>query len=424
MKSDNFFSIQSLPNDPLAGIQEFMHEEAIRDKDKLQAYSDGEDIPFWRLAKNRYEGYFSLIPTLLELPDINFNSGHNNPMPFEVKKILTFSSIVFLDHINMLDRVLARKDIFIQQTTVGWLLDFIKSLDNEDEILRIHSDGKELYKNISDKNSIQRTQEYFIALATKVTTQGNVIDDRDAILELKDSYDMLAPSMGRQEYKALAFSYKNNYQIITEDRIFEMLFKQFKFNTTMLSNSMSLIGSIIKEPDELLEIYQSLHNKHYKYILNEASIKSILNKYVYEKPTYLMQAYPSKLLSMIVQIAYSYGWMDEIDEYYDKYYAFKSPMLIAPKQDFISRNIEYLRELAEIPIKEQIKVDLFNGEDLAEIAKYGLEEAQKSAREAGQTVYVSEGSSIYEVFPNGKKRFIKKIAPKVPIKTDKKLEIE
>lgn len=424
MKSDHFFSIESASNDPLSGIKEFMHEEARKDKDNLQAYSDGESIPFWQLSKNRYENYFNLVPTLLESPAINFNAGYNNPMPFEVKKILTFSSIVFLDHINMLDRVLARKDIFIQKTTVSWLLEFIRSLDNENEMLRIHSDGKELYKNLSDKESIQRTQEYLIALATKITELDNIIDDRDEILEIKDSYNMLAPHMGKQEYKALAFSYKYNYQIITEDRIFEMLFKQFKFNTSMLSNSISLLVNILNDPDELLEIYLSLHNKHYKYILHETTTRNILHQYVFEKPIYLMKEYPSKILKMIVQIAYNYGWMDEIDEYYDKHYAFKVPMLIAPKQDSISRNIEYIRELIEISYKEQSKVDSFNEEDLAEIAKYGFKEAQRLAREAGHSIYISEGDSIYEVLPTGKRHFIKKIAPKVSIKSNQKLETQ
>ena len=420
MESNHFFSIQSSSDDPLAGIKEFMHEEAKRDEDNLHAYSEGENISFYRLSKARYESYFSLIPTLLESLKLNFYAGYNNPMPFEVKKILTFSSIVFLNHINMLDKVLARQDVFIQQTTVDWLLSFIKSLDKEDEILHIHSNGEELYKNISDKDSIQRTQKYFLELATKVTEQNNIIDDREEIIEIKESYDMLAPSMGPQEYRALAFSYKHNYQIITEDRIFEMLFKQLSFNMSMVSNSMSLVNNIVKEADELLEIYQSLYDKQYKYILQEELTRNLLHQYVFENPTYLMGKYPSKLLSVIVQIAYSYGWTDEIDDYDEKHYTFKAPMNISPKQDFISRNIEYLREIGDIPSNINTNVDTFNEDDMLEIAKYGLEEARKAAFEAKQSIYISEDDSIYEVYPTGEKRFIKKINSKTSIKTGKK----
>lgn len=346
MQSEHFFTVESSSEDPLAGIAEMMHTRAHSDKNTLERYSEGEIISFYNLTHKNYESYFGLIPTLLESSSINFHSCHNNFVPTETKKILTLSSIIFLDHIGRLDYVLSKKDVFIQKTTIDWLFHFIASLDKTDEILRIHSDGTELYKNLSDRDTIQRSQKYLVDLATKITQIQQVIDDREEVLEIKESYDMLAPHIGHQEYKALAFSYKYNYQIISEDRIFEMLFSQFRFNLSMLSNSMSLLGAYTEESSELLDLHKSLYNKKYSYLLNEILVRKIIDMLVFEHITYITGDNFSEMMKFVVKIAYSYGWTDNIEQYYENNYVFKLPMSSISNKNYISRNIEYLKELS------------------------------------------------------------------------------
>lgn len=346
MQSEHFFSIMSPINDPLAGIKEVLHAQAFADKNILDNYSDGEIVSFYQLARQDYQSYFGLIPALLESPEVNFNAGYNNFMPTETKKILTLSSIIFLDHIGKLDFVLSKQDVFIQKTTIDWLIHFIASLDKTDEILRIHSDGTELYKNLSNRDTIQRSQKYLVDLATKITQIQQFIDDREEVLEIKESYDMLAPHIGHQEYKALAFSYKNNYQIISEDRIFEMLFEQFRFNPAMLSNSMSLLGQYTEELSELLDLHKSLYNQKYSYLLNEILVRKIMDTLVFAHTTYITGNNFSEMMKFVVKIAYSYGWTDKIEQYYENNFVFKLPMLSPPHKNYIARNIEYLRELS------------------------------------------------------------------------------
>jgi len=270
MESKHFYAIKCNPEDPLSDIKDFLHKQATEDKDAIKAYSDGENVPFYRLSNHSYENYFSLIPNLLENNEINFNAGFNNPQPKSVNKILTFSSILLLEHLNMLDIVLARDDVFVQKTTSNWLTSFIKSLDNKKEILKLHSDGENLYKNIADEEMIKRSQKYLLGLATKIISHGNLVNDENEIFALKDSMNILASTIGIQEYRALAFAYNNGYQIISEDRIFDVFLNIINLNAPLVSNSVSLLNNELPlDINNLIAIYKNLSDKKYKHIFNK-----------------------------------------------------------------------------------------------------------------------------------------------------------
>lgn len=91
-------------------------------RDLFVRYSNGKEIGFYPLSKSNYSNYFTLIPYLLEHNEFNFNAGQINYKLPEVKKILTLSSIIFLNNLSLLEQILEREDIYIQRTTnpIGW----------------------------------------------------------------------------------------------------------------------------------------------------------------------------------------------------------------------------------------------------------------------------------------------------------------
>jgi len=347
MKSEHFHAIKYNLEDPLGNIKDFLHKQATEGKDAIKAYSDGENVPFYRLSNHSYENYFNLIPQLLESNDINFNAGFNNPQPKSVNKILTFSSILLLEHLNMLDTVLTRDDIFIQKTTSNWLTYFIKSLDNQKEILKLHSDGENLYKNIADEKTIKQSQKYLLALATKIINHGNFVNDENEIFALKDSMEILAPTIGIQEYRALAFAYNNGYQVISEDRIFNVFLNILGLNASLVSNSISLINNELPiDRNDLIAIYKNLSNKKYKHIFNKQTTLDTINRIIFEYPTYAVESLKnSDLIGLVVSSAHEYGWMEEIEKFYEQTYIFKPPMSNRPERDAIAKNIECLLDL-------------------------------------------------------------------------------
>ncbi len=414
MDNENVITIKSTPEDPIGNLKEFIIQQANDSKDILLRYSEGANISFYQMA-GKYESYFKLIPTLYESNTINFNTGNNNPTLENTKKILTLSSIIFIDYMKKLDVVLARNDIYIQQTTVDFLLGFINTLSGQTEIFTVDSDGKDLFRNIADENDIKQDKDYLIYLATKITEYERIIDDREVVLALADSEKMLAPHIGYQEYRALAYSFNHDYQIITEDRIIKTMFEELGYNTNMVSNSVFLlVDDINNNVDLLVSFYEKLHSKKYKYILNENTIKDMFQKFIFEEHTYLAKGYTDKLLKCVISIAYSYGWMAGFENYYKNNYEFKIGMSSAPKKDFIARNIEYLRE----------ESNYFNEDDFPEQAISGLEQANKEAILSDNKVYVSENGFIYEKSGKNEKKFLKRTDKKIPVDTSKKLVLE
>ena len=357
LNSKVFFSLPSTEEDPLSGIREFIHDAAKKDKELLEAYSNGENISFHNLAHGSYRHYFGLIDILLNSESIAFYAGKNHPQPFEVNKILTLSSIIFLNYIGKLDIVLAREDIYVQQTTINWLLQLIDELNNSDEILTVFSDGSELYKNLSDKQSIEADKQYLLDLANKITSNKKIVDDTDSVFQIRESYEMIAPHIGEQEYRAIAFALENKYQIISEDRMILFLYEKLHFNTWMVSNSISVLSNVI-EPEEFAKTVKELDKKNYSYIINEQIIKQTLENIIFNKPLYLMQwdekDYSDSIIKVILQIVKKYGWLDWLEQYYDEHYVLKVPKVRTKPRSFVTSNIEYIFDLLGIKIEGSV----------------------------------------------------------------------
>jgi hypothetical protein len=63
-------------------------------------------------------------------------------------------------------------------------------------------------------------------------------------------------------------------------------------------------------------------------------------------------------------------------------------------------------------------------EHIPELAEAAFKQAYWAALASGSTVLVSENGSLVEVFPDGKRKFIKELPPWTPVKRGQKLELQ
>jgi hypothetical protein len=62
-------------------------------------------------------------------------------------------------------------------------------------------------------------------------------------------------------------------------------------------------------------------------------------------------------------------------------------------------------------------------EHIPELAEVAFKQAYWAALASGSSVLVSENGSLVEVFPDGKRKFIKKLPSWTPVKRGQKLDI-
>ena len=320
---------------PLEEIQKMLVEQSVYSENQFEEYSAGENISFWSLA-GTYDKYFNLIAELLENNTINFNSCKVNMKDVSVPKLLTLSSIIFLNYHKKLATVLNREDVFIQKTAFDWLNQYIEDLSNRGEQISVFAKDGKFYKDIITKEQINS----FISRLKEIINSIEyikIVDDTKASLPFKNAFD-LSKYFGIQEYQALSLSFQENYQIITEDRIFEVIFETMNFNQTMISNSLSLVDS-----NEVAELRTKLHNKRYKYVFDIQILKQLakfLTKYN------IVDTLSDEGIT-IIKILDSYGWLDGIKKYHENTYKVLYPKTIIPQADYISKNIEYMLSCIE-----------------------------------------------------------------------------
>jgi len=69
-----------------------------------------------------------------------------------------------------------------------------------------------------------------------------------------------------------------------------------------------------------------------------------INKIIFNYPTSIVESLlkNSDLIRLAVSSAHEYGWMKEIEKFYEQTYIFKPPMSSRPERDVIAKNIECL----------------------------------------------------------------------------------
>lgn len=342
------FQINEESEEPFAEFFSFMDNRTNHNKDLFQRYSSGTFQGLYILSQHDYKNYFTLIPYLLNSKTINFNSLRINYLPQNKKKILTLSSIVFLHEINQLEVVLQRDDIVIQQTLVNWLKDYLQKIDYTSmpqEFTYIHEEGHKFIPFTDE--SIEQAGKFknSVLNITNSILKCEIIDDTSENLPIKEAYSHLAPHIGIQEYQALAYCINHNYQIISENNIFDMLFETMKFNKTFISNSLVLLEETL-EYTKYISLILDLHQKKYKYILSveyESNLISFMKKY----DIYNLLNEEKEL----IKIASEYGFLEKIEQYYNHKFKVLFPKSVLPTKTFIDKNIEKLFEIIEKKIQ-------------------------------------------------------------------------
>lgn len=312
----------------------------------IERYSNGKEIGFWSLSKG-YDKYFNLIVQLLEDENLNFNSCRVNFKDKNTPKLLTLSSIIFLNYWNKLDEVLKREDVYIQKSTFDYLLKYKEKLNKEDELLYLSEGNGLIYKNIITKEQI----EFFLDNLKKIINNiayVKIVDDTKSTLLFKESFS-ITEYIGIQEYHAIALSFEKNYQLITEDRMLEVIFEILKFNLTMISNSLSLL-----KREDILDLGITLHKKNYKYVFDIIIVKNLLNNFI---NTLLYKNIGVNGLSdkdiNLLKILDDYGFLEKIKEVYFHHYEVYYPKVVLPEEDILSKNLKYILECLNENIKKK-----------------------------------------------------------------------
>ena len=317
----------------------FINEIGQREKDLFLRYSNEEFYGLYPLAKHDYANYFTLIPYLLEHQDYSLNSLKPSFL-IDRKKIVTLSSIIFLDRLGSLDEVLKMKNIVIQQTTINWLQKYIEDYTPINRPTDFsYMDEKEPgfipYTEQEEKKAIKFKDE--LIELTKKLLEYEIVDDTNENLPIADTYKILAKEMGEQEYHALAYCINHDYQIISENNIFEMLFDVFGYNKLFISNSFAVLANTLKG-EEIHVLQKNLYSLNYKYLSICPDRKRILMGLNY----YGFRNIVNEQLLLNFKIWYEYGCLDDLIKEYIHKYKVLYPKIIIPKKDTFSDNMEYL----------------------------------------------------------------------------------
>jgi len=286
------------------------------------------------------------IPYLLEHDEFNFNAGKINYKPAEIKKILTLSSIIFLNNLNLLEQILERDDIYIQRTMINWLKDYSLSITfgqmpTEFSYLDELNQKPILYVNTQeDIDSFKQVVLNLLSILIE-KCENKIIDDHLEILPIKNSYEMLSNHMGKQEYQAFAYCINHNFQIITEDSIFNMLFDVMKFNKTFISNSLILVEEIMNY-EELRDLKIDLFKKSYSEVIDTNYLQNLL---AYMNSDDVLKLHPQEI--ELVKISNSYGWLESIKQYYNNKFSRKYVKVKLPTHNLLDFNIEKILLILE-----------------------------------------------------------------------------
>ncbi|MGB5793445.1 hypothetical protein, partial [Poseidonibacter sp.] len=301
----------------------------------FEDFNNGNIVTFYNLAEKDYKKYFTLIPKLLNDENYNLDSGQYNYLSKETPKILTFSSIILLNELNYLEEVLKKEEIFIQRTLMRFLISYKESLEeNSSEIPKFNSTDCQFTFFLETEYFTEK--EKIISLINRLIKYERIIEDDKEVLPIKESATRITENFGVQEYHALAYSHKNNYQIITEDRTFVHLFQGFNFNPIMVSNSISLIKDVLSI-DDFNNLKIELHKKKYKNLI-EVNYLTILKKFMFFNNIDKISESERKFLKLIIEDYKAIDDLKEFGEVFDLKHFLSNP----PRKMLYDINLEKL----------------------------------------------------------------------------------
>lgn len=338
--------IDNSKENPFEELFEMMKVQTEDSQAVLDNYNNGKMVPFKSLATQGYESYPAIIDELLEKEKNKFYSGKNNIIDNSIKKIITFSSIIFLHQQKYLEKILERDDTYIQATVLNWIETKIKELAYKKEYSSAHyHNGKIIMTEIKSKD-INNQKSFYEDIYTLILRHksSHIIDDYENVWPFKNTVSYMN-FIGHFDYLAIAYIWKYPFQIISEDRISYDISKQLKFNMEFISNSMSLLQQTLK-PEEFINLAYNLHLKNYRYVLNDNHINSFTN-ILDSLGLPFISNNVKELFTKMSTILYDYGALEFLLKYYNDNYTFVIPMLHKPKRDHLATNIEFIIHLIQ-----------------------------------------------------------------------------
>lgn len=338
------FKLDKSKEDPLEDIINLIKSQSVDTRNLFVRYSKGKEIGFYTLSQSKYSNYFTLIPYLLEHKEFKLNAGKINYKPTKIKKILTLSSIIFLNNLNLLEKVLEKEDVYIQRTMLNWLKEYNSNiafghlptnfsyLDKIDEKPTLHVDTQEDIDSFKEK--------VFNLLSLLIDKcENKIIEDHLEILPIKNSFEMLSKHIGNQEYQAFAYCINHNFQIITEDSIFDMLFDVIKLDKTFISNSLILVEDNI-DYEKLRDLKIDLFKKNYSEVIDVFYLQNLL---AYMSKYDVSKLHPQEI--ELIKIVNNYGWLEDLKRYYQSKFSGKYVKLELPIPDLFDNNLEKILEI-------------------------------------------------------------------------------
>lgn len=298
-------------------------EKNERDKNNaLKLYSENT-IHLNELFNMPIFNQLELIPMLLENKEVIFHTCKFLESPNN--KLLTFSSIMFLEYLHKLENVLKRQDVYVPQSVFEYILDIKANLEQEKDVNNInYSEDLASLSIKTNKDKLEQIQKIIDLIPNE-----KIIDDT-----LDDDSPEVEKTIFDDDIKLYVFGQKNNYQIISENSFFDLRIINY---TTNSSNSLILL---LQEKD-FFDIVFDLDMKNYYY---PNSIRFVTNSINYILSSINISECSDKLQDNFMAVISKYGYIEQLELFYNTNYKVLYPRAVLPKNTLLKRNLEFILE--------------------------------------------------------------------------------
>ncbi|OKO50958.1 hypothetical protein ABH17_026940 (plasmid) [Bacillus toyonensis] len=271
--------------DPLTPLLPILVAQKERSEYILKQYNlgNGIGIPMVALGNKDYKNYLGLIRNLLSMPNQLFRAGELNPIEvLNNRVILSFSSIVFLQHMGLLDKIENIKDsVYITRKTLKKIQMIFRDLceqgENRSGTLTVDENGRPLFIHESEKY-----REENINFWRNVVL---LLQDIDFVEINESKHEELQGKMleiiGDFEMDPILIEPKVGDIVICEDKVIGQMVKVLN-PSVVITNSMGLVEKICS-PEEILEAVLELSKQKYFQVCNEIILLKLID-YVLSKP--------------------------------------------------------------------------------------------------------------------------------------------
>lgn len=312
----------------------------------MKNYHSGVWIPFFHLAKSRYENYPPfMINELLYNPENTFNAGVNNPNK-EAKKLISITSLFLLKYLGHLEKVLALDSVYIQSTVLDWVESTKESMKHDKTKMSMSYKNGTFYKHEAtdeEREGLVKVYEDLYDMLIKYSVAKNkIVNDYEFSIPYKLPLEALN-LIGYLDTFAMAFALNNKYQLITEDISITKMYEMLRYSPYAISNMTSLLEEVL-DTDVFIDLMYELYKLDYKETLNTNYV-TFLNKFIEIGVTEELSQKELKILQKVIIILNKSGYLEELKKQYRQAYMV---------QDYSDNSVsfEMLRFIFDLPYLE------------------------------------------------------------------------